>query len=376
MKVLIDDNIPYIREAAARLFDKVSYAGGALFRQSGEIDDADALIIRTRTKCNRSLLEGTRVKFIATATIGYDHIDTAYLAEAGIGWTNCPGCNAASVAQYVRNALYLVCQKRGIRPSALTVGIVGWGHVGKQVDKALTEAGFRTLLNDPPLQEAGVSPSFAGQKLQEADGSPAHHDLPQSSGDKRKRTFVSLSTLARECDVITFHTPLTTVGAHPTFHLADAAFFNSLERQPVIINAARGGVVDEHTLLISHARGQVSDMIIDTWEGEPHINHNLLERAFIATPHVAGYSADGKSNATRMALRAVCRHFDIPISDESEFLRLTAAPPLPPEMHPTGDIVADNLLLYNPLDDTARLKSRPTDFEHLRGAYPLRREMF
>lgn len=348
MKVLIDDKIPYIREAAARLFGTVSYAAGADFRNSSALQDADALIIRTRTKCNQSLLEGTHVSYIATATIGYDHIDTTYLHQANIQWTNCPGCNASSVGQYVRNALYLICQKRGIRPSALTVGIVGWGHVGKQVDKALQAAGFRTLLNDPPLEEANM----------------------------RAPAFVSLATLARECDVITFHTPLTVDGLHPTHHLANEQFFQSLKRRPVIINAARGGVVDEHALLMAHGHGIVSDMIIDTWEGEPSINPDLLEQAYIATPHVAGYSADGKSNATRMALRAVCRHFNIPITDENEFLRLTAAPPLPPDIRPTGDVVADRLLLYNPLHDSARLKADPSAFELLRGNYPLRRENF
>ena len=346
MKVVIDDKIPYIREAAARLFDDVRYVGGSSFKQSGEIETADALIIRTRTQCNAALLEGTSVKYIATATIGYDHIDAVYLASKGIEWTNCPGCNAASVGQYVRNALYLVCQRREIQPDALAVGIVGWGHVGRQVEHALAEAGFRTILNDPPLQEAGNT----------------------------ERPFASLDTLAQDCDVITFHTPLTTDGAHPTYHLADAAFFEKLQRKPVIINAARGGVVDEQALLTASERGLVSDMIIDTWEGEPHINPVLLNKAFVATPHVAGYSADGKSNATRMALRAVCRHFNIPIWDESEFLQLTAAPPLPPDIRPSGDIVADSLLLYNPLRDSERLKARPADFELQRGDYPLRRE--
>lgn len=357
MKVLIDDKIPYIREAASRLFGTVSYAAGAGFRHSGELQDADALIIRTRTKCNQSLLDGTRVSFIATATIGYDHINTTYLRKAGIQWTNCPGCNASSVGQYVRNALYLVCQKRGIRPPALTVGIVGWGHVGRQVDKALQAAGFRTLLNDPPLEEAYQS------------NRPDLYNQPNYA-------FVSLNDLARECDVITFHTPLTMDDPYPTHHLANDRFFQSLRRRPVIINAARGGVVDEHALLMAHARGLVSDMIIDTWEGEPTINPNLLEQAYIATPHVAGYSADGKSNATRMALTAVCRHFDIPITDENEFLRLTAAPPLPQDLRPTGDVVADNLCLYNPLHDSARLKADPSAFELLRGNYPLRRESF
>lgn len=348
MKVLIDDKIPYIREAAKRLFGRADYAEGGRFRESGLLADADAIIIRTRTRCDEALLRGTQVSFIATATIGYDHLDTDYLERAGISWTNCPGCNAASVGQYIRNALYRVCLTRGLRPQDLCVGIVGWGHVGKQVEKALMEAGFRTLLNDPPLQAAGEG----------------------------RRRFISLEEMAGVCNVITFHTPLTKSGAHPTFHLADAAFFHSLRNKPVIINAARGGVVDEKALLEASATGRVNEMIIDTWEGEPDINRELLEKAFIATPHVAGYSADGKSNATRMALRAVCAHFGIAITEEREFLRLTAPPPLPADIRPTGDALTDSLALYDPLSDSARLKACLEGFEYQRGHYPLRRENF
>ena len=339
MKVVIDDHIPYIREAAEWLFDEVTYLPGIAFKDSREVMDADTLIIRTRTRCNEALLGNSNVRFVATATIGHDHIDAAFMQRAQIAWANCPGCNASSVAQYVRNAiLCLGCRGK--------VGIVGYGHVGKAVRQALEAIGCEVMLNDPPLELS----------------------TPHSS------LLTPLSSLAEQCDIITFHTPLTKAGNFPTFHLADESFFCSVKRKPVIINTARGGVVDEHAMLHAYDKGLISDMIIDTWEGEPHINAELLQRAFIATPHIAGYSADGKSNAARMALRAVCRHFGIDISDEQRFLALTAPPPLPQHIQSTGDPIKDALALYSPLDDSARLKAAPADFEALRNNYPLRRE--
>lgn len=348
MKVVVDDKIPYIKAAASRLFDEVVYLPGTEFRNSREVCDADALIVRTRTHCDRELLGGTSVRFIATATIGFDHINTSDLERLGIRWANCPGCNASSVGQYVRNSLALVSNAEGRRMKDYVVGIVGYGHVGHEVYKALRQAGCSILLNDPPLQEVG-----------EADVA-----------------LVELSDIAKECDVVTFHTPLQTDGNHPTFHLADSDFFAQLARKPVIINAARGGVVDEQAMIKAFGCGMIDKMVVDTWEDEPNINHELLKKAAIATPHIAGYSADGKSNATRMALRAVCDFFGIAIDDESEFLRLTAPPTLPPDCIPTGDVMKDWLALYNPLDDSERLKKHPEQFEWLRGNYPLRREGF
>lgn len=332
MKVVIDEHIPYIREAAERLFDEVVYLRGADISRN-DIRDADALIVRTRTRCNRQLLNGTRVGFIATATIGYDHLDTSYLAEAGIGWANCPGCNAGSVAQYVRNVLLLLA------PGA-TVGLIGVGHVGKAVAGALRQAGFRVLLNDPPRE--------------------------QSEGIRLN----TLRELQDECEVISIHTPLTHAGPFATHYLIDRVFLCGCKHKPVIINTARGGVVCEADLLTALSSEQVSAAVVDTWEGEPHINPELLERAAIATPHIAGYSADGKANASRMALEAVCCHFGI----TSEFT--ISPPPLPVHIKPTGNKLQDALLLYDPRRDSERLKAAPEQFEQLRNSYPLRREMF
>ena len=323
MKVIIDHKIPYIKEAIEKIADDVVYLPGNAFTKE-DVKDADALIVRTRTKCNRELLEGSQVKFIATATIGYDHIDTEYCREAGITWTNCPGCNAGSVEQYVHSVLLLLGEKKGLDLKNATIGVVGVGHVGSRVARMAEELGMKVLLNDPPRAEHGES------------------------------GFVDLATIARECDVITFHTPLNREGIYRTYHLVDEDFLFSLERTPFVINSSRGEVVDTASLLVALAAGKVKAAVVDTWEYEPRISRELMEVAFLATPHIAGYSADGKANATRMSLEALCRFFGI----EANFCIL------PPE-GPKG---------YDPTQDSEWLKASPEKFEWFRGNYPLRRE--
>ena len=323
MKVVIDHKIPYIREAVGSIADEVIYLPGDAFTKEA-VKDADALIVRTRTRCNRELLEGSRVKFIATATIGYDHIDVEYCREAGITWTNCPGCNAGSVEQYVREVLLLLERKKGLDLKRSTLGVVGVGHVGSRVARMAESLGMRVLLNDPPR------------------------------ADKGETGFVDLDTIADECDVITFHTPLNREGIYRTFHLADEDFLFNLKRTPFVINSSRGEVVDTASLLAALAAGRVKEAAIDTWEYEPHISKELMSVAFLATPHIAGYSADGKANATRMSLEALCRFFGI----EAEFSIL------PPE-GPND---------YDPTRDSDWLKASPEKFEWFRGNYPIRRE--
>ncbi|WP_303012282.1 4-phosphoerythronate dehydrogenase PdxB [uncultured Bacteroides sp.] len=338
MKIVIDNKIPYIKEAADKIADETVYVSGKDFTPE-LVRDADALIIRTRTRCNRELLEGSRVKFIATATIGFDHIDTAYCEKAGIEWTNAPGCNSSSVAQYVQSSLLVWKSVRNRRLDGLTIGIVGAGNVGSKVAKVVGNFGMRILLNDLPREEK--------------EGS---------------QTFTSLQKLAEECDVITFHVPLYKEGRYKTFHLADETFFRSLKRKPVIINTSRGEVIDTCALLDALNDGSVTDAIIDVWEHEPDINRELLAKAFISTPHIAGYSADGKVNATRMSLDAVCRFFQIKGDYE-----INAPAPASPVIHAKNYEEA-LLRIYNPAEDSNRLKQQPGLFESLRGNYPLRRE--
>lgn len=369
MKLVVDSKIPFMKGFAESL-GEVTYLPGAEIT-AHDVRDADALIVRTRTRCDRKLLEGSRVRFIATATIGYDHIDTHYLAEAGIGWTNCPGCNAKSVAQYIESALLLLkahgCWNAGgaLLPAGarleksmstetnrevfgkLTLGIVGAGHVGTQVLHAAVRLGFgEVLLCDPPRSE-------------------------REGQDK----FVTLAEIARRCDVITFHTPLTySPEPHATFHLASADFFDGLCRKPVLINSGRGEVVDTQALKQALGNGKLKTAIIDTWENEPDIDRELLGQVFLGTPHIAGYSADGKANGTRMSLQAVARHFGLDDSLYNEVSAPEIADDFVYYPEGSGHLFAEELRLYDPTLDWACLKKLPENFEKWRSDYPLRRE--
>lgn len=368
LKLIIDSKIPFMKGFAEQL-GEVRYIPGAEI-SADDVKDADALIVRTRTRCNRELLEGSKVKFIATATIGFDHIDTEYLKEAGISWTNCPGCNAPSVAQYMQSALLLLAahgcwdEKRNFTPitaplskenldrsvfGRLTLGIVGVGCVGTQVQRMAERLGFRKImLCDPPRAER------EGQ-----------------SG------FSTLDELAAQCDVITFHTPLTLAPqAHPTYHLASAGFFNKLRPETVVFNSGRGEVFDTAALKEALKNNRLKTAVIDTWENEPRIDLELLQTVFLGTPHIAGYSADGKANGTRMSLKAVARFFGV---DDAVFNQVSA-PALADGFayYPEGTAhtVAEELKLYDPTRDSLALKANPELFEKLRGDYPLRRESF
>lgn len=325
MKVIVDDKIPYIRGQIEQLADEVTYlTGSAISRE--DVRDADVLIIRTRTRCDHTLLEGSKVKLIVTATIGYDHIDTDYCEANGIRWTNCPGCNANSVCRYVHHAL----ETTGRLNPMMTVGVVGVGHVGTLVAADLEQCGMKVLLCDPPRDDA--------------------HD------DVEGHPFVALSTIQQEADIITFHTPLTNEGPYATYHMADEHFFRQLPHRPLIINASRGGVVDNVALLQALRDGRVADAVIDTWEGEPNPNRELLEQVVIGTPHVAGYSADGKANATRMSLEAVAQFMGKGFTPQ---IILPDAP---------------KLTVETLKDDSEKLKRNPEKFEEMRGNYPVRRE--
>ena len=330
MKIIVDDKIPYIREKLALLTSDVVYLRGAEIT-ADDVKDADALIVRTRTHCNEELLAGSKVQFIATATIGFDHIDTEYLRRAGIAWTNCPGCNSGSVAQYVECALLQMKQYLGLNLHELTLGIVGCGHVGTKVRTVAERLDMHVLVCDPLLNEP---------------------------------SFVSLDVIERECDVITFHVPLSREGEYATFHMADEGFFHRLPRVPYIINTSRGEVVDNMALLSALQEGRVRDAVIDVWEGEPALDDALLQRVFIGTPHIAGYSADGKVNADNMVIDALCQHFHL------SHPGIIVPPELPIDFQDTGS----PLDYYNPLEDSRQLKDSPQKFEILRNNYPLRRE--
>lgn len=332
MKIVIDDKIPFIREAIAQMSVDAIYIKGADI-SADDVKDADAMIIRTRTHCDESLLRDSKVKFIATATIGFDHIDTEYLKSKGIAWTNCPGCNASSVRQYMESTLLLLERDFSLDIHNSTIGIVGCGHVGSLIKGLAEKMGMKVLVNDPLINN------------------------PE---------YVSLEEIEQRANIITFHVPMVRSGKYPTFHLADKQFFYRLERTPYIINTSRGGVVDNQALKAALNEGKVRQAIIDTWENEPKIDIELLNKVYIGTPHIAGYSADGKANADNMAIEALCKFFGI-----SQPYKIYP-PRLPYDFRYSGS----PLELYNPLKDSEKLKNDPKSFEYLRGNYPLRRESY
>ena len=285
---------------------------------SDSIRHADALFVRTRTKINKELLHGSNVRFVATATIGFDHIDQDYCREAGIHWVSCPGCNAQAVCDYVEEAITSIKSDK----SELTVGVIGYGHVGKLVARMAEKRGYTVLLSDPPL---GIG--------------------------------LSLEQLAPQCDVLTFHTPLTREGEYPTYHLCDANILRRCKPGTLIINAARGGVIDEQALLsqLSTLNSQLSTAI-DCWDGEPKLNQELLKKVNLASFHIAGYSIQGKMNASEMCLRAFCEFFSLPILSINK-----KAVPL------QGDSEKGWLLRI-----TEQLKANPEQFEQFRKQYKLR----
>lgn len=327
MKILIERNIPFA-EGLFEPYAEVTYLNADEFTPQS-VKDADALMVRTRTRCDRNLLEGNRVRFIATATIGTDHIDLPWCASAGITVANAPGCNAPAVAQYV---LASISHLTGYNPAGLTLGIVGVGHVGSIVERWARQAGMHVLLNDPPRQSTEGGAGWS-----------------------------TLYEIASEADIITFHTPYDST----THHMVDDAFIGRLEKCPVIINAARGGIVDTSALVRALLKGAVKDTVIDCWENEPKISQALLDHTLIATPHIAGYSYEGKVRATRMAVDAIGSHFGLPHIDMPQ--QVPAGAPAHMDIH----TIATS---YDPMADTAALKSNPDAFEHLRNHYHLRHE--
>ncbi len=331
IRLIIERNIPYV----AGLLDDyatVRYLAPEEITPKA-VRDTDGLMIRTRTRCNAELLAKSDVKLIATATIGTDHIDLDYCRDHSITVVNAPGCNAPAVAQYVFATLLNIIN----RPlQSYTLGIVGVGHVGSIVERWAKALDMKVLRCDPPRQDA-------------------------EGGDD----WVDLDTIAREADIITFHTPLTHDGDYPTYHIANEAFFASLRRAPIIINSARGEIVDTPALIAARDTGKVGAMIIDCWEHEPDIDRELLCRANIATPHIAGYSQEGKIRASQVALDALTTFFMTP--------RVTVDQPMPPA--PAQSVNIRGILsTYDPMPEVIKLKEHPEDFEKIRNTYPLRHE--
>ena len=316
-QVIIDKGIPFLEGVFPPEIEVLHLSPEDITPES--VRYADALFVRTRTQINKELLHESNVRFVATATIGFDHIDQDYCREAGIHWVSCPGCNAQAVCDYVEEAI-ASSPHCLIASSPLTIGIIGYGHVGKLVAQMTERKGYKVLLSDPPL---GIG-------------------LP-------------LEQLAPLCDVLTFHTPLTREGEYPTYHLCDANILRLCKPGTLIINAARGGVVDEQALIPFLSPHRLI-ACIDCWKGEPNLNRDLLQKVDLASFHIAGYSIQGKMNASEMCLRAFCEFFSLPILSINK-----KVVPL------QGDSEPGWLKRIS-----AQLKAAPEHFEQLRKNYPLR----
>ena len=347
MKFIIDDKIPYIK-GALEPFGEVVYLSGP--KTTPEmVKDADGLITRTRTICNETLLSGSTVKFIATATIGYDHIDTDFCAHAGILWTNAPGCNSKSVEQYIASTLFVLAQTKGFQLHGKTIGVVGVGQVGSKVAHVCELFGMKVLLNDPPRARAEGTDQFS-----------------------------SLEEIMQKADIITLHVPLNMQGEDATFHLANSHFFDALKRKPIVINSCRGEVLDTLSAKEALKNGQLSGLVIDCWENEPGIDLELLKLADLATPHIAGYSRDGKANGTSMSIQAISRFFNLGIDNwKAQQIELPEKTLIELDgLNLSEEEILSKAILatYDIRNDDTALRASPGAFEKLRGDYPIRRE--
>ena len=348
MKVVCDSAIPFLKGALEPYCQVVYVHGSEICREM--VMDADALVIRTRTRCNATLLEGTKVRFIATATIGYDHIDTQWCESNGIRWTNAPGCNSWSVQQYIGSLLVTLSRTLGFSFRERTLGVVGAGNVGSKVARLAALLGFRVLLCDPPRARR------------------------EGSGQ-----FVSLDEIISRSDIITLHVPLIRDGEDATFHLFDDSRLASMNRNQILINSSRGEVVDGAALKNALAQKKILAASLDVWENEPQIDTQLLSLLFTGTPHIAGYSVDGKATGTTMSVQALGKFFDLPCRDWEVTKVPQSVQPSEFSIDTTGktpqEVLADAILhTYDIRTDDAALRANTASFEKQRSNYPVRRE--
>jgi len=349
MKIVCDNKIPFLKGVFEPYAEVLYLPGKETGREA--VRDADALITRTRTICNEGLLKGSSVRVIATATIGFDHIDTAWCEGNGIVWKNAPGCNSWSVKQYLSSVLCTLAERHSLNLEKMTLGVVGVGNVGSKVAEAASLLGMRVLLNDPPRERK-----------------------------EGKGVFVGLDEIISESDIITLHVPLSRSGEDATFHLFDKERIARLKKNQFLINSSRGPVVDNAALKQALKKQRIAGAVLDVWEGEPELDRELISLLDIATPHIAGYSADGKANGTTASVRTVAACLGI------EPLLSWAPSELPAprqELHfkintagkTRREVLSEAVKhTYDVLEDDRSLRASPELFEKLRGDYPVRRE--
>jgi len=360
IKVVVDDDIPFIKGVLEPYATVFYYRGNRIGSQ--EIKDADALIIRTRTKCDALLLNGSKVKFIASATIGSDHVDQDYCAENGISFTNAAGCNAWAVVQYVLTAIFTISANKGINLSDKKIGIIGAGNVGERLASTCESLGFKVFRCDPPVK-----------KMLEENLNP--FDKGRFSVDRsmlRPEDFYSMDEVIEKSDIITVHLPLIS----STREILNNKVFSKIKPDTVFINSSRGEVLTEQALIDS--RSKLAAILLDVWSNEPNINLKLLELADIATPHIAGYSLEGKINATVIAVNKFAGFFgikelsgfniDYPVQDEQSFN-------IDFDKASQKDFYMFLQKYFPIMEEDKKLRANPMEFESVRSRYLYRREI-
>jgi len=354
MRIVADENIPLLDAFFAHFGEIRRLPGRSIDRDA--VADADILLVRSVTPVTRQLLEGTPVRFVGTCTIGTDHLDLEYFQEAGIQWSSAPGCNARGVVDYVLGSLLTLAEIEGVDLAQRTFGVVGAGQVGGRLVKVLQGLGWNVLVCDPPRQAA--------------EGG----------------YFVSLDEIIERCDAISLHTPLDKNGEQRTWHLFDEARLQRLRQGAWLINASRGAVVDNNALRETLLDREDLQAVLDVWEGEPQVDVELADLCVIATPHIAGYSLDGRQRGTAQIYQALCRHLDQP-----QQIQLSDLLPKPWLAQVSLDATTDpawalNVLcrgIYDPRRDDADFRrslvgdtaSQRLAFDALRKHYPPRREI-
>lgn len=341
-KIIIDENIPYLKGVLEPWF-AVKYMPGNRI-DSNDVRDASALIIRTRTRCDEALLKDSRVDFIGTATIGFDHIDLEYCRTNGITYATAAGCNARGVMQYIASALVHLSRQQGWVPEKKTLGVVGVGHVGSLVVQLGRAARFRVVCCDPP-------------KMRENPG----------------LDYLSLDELLAQADIVTFHVPLNRDGEDKTLGMANRETLQHMKPGALLINTSRGEVVDGDALKGALQEKKFSGAVLDVWNDEPRIDPELLKLVTYATPHIAGYSVQGKANGTAMIVRELARHYGLPLTEwypENTPWQVTDRPISWPMLCETIDSYFDIET------DDRQLRKHPDRFESLRDNYHFRTEYF
>ena len=354
MRIVADENIPLLDEFFAGFGEIRRLPGRSI--DAAAVADADLLLVRSVTQVDRALLDGSAVKFVGTCTIGTDHLDLDYFQQAGITWASAPGCNARGVVDYVLGSLLVLAEQQGVDLATRTYGVVGAGQVGSRLLKVLRGLGWRVLVCDPPRQAL-------------------------EGGD-----FVSLQQVLAECDVISLHTPLERLGEHPTYHLFDHARLAALKPGSWLINASRGAVVDNQALRELLPQRSDLQVVLDVWEGEPQADVELAALCRIATPHIAGYSLDGKLRGTAQIYQALCQHLGVAPSVELQQLMPAAwlsELTIDASADPAWALASICRAVYDPRRDDADFRRslqgdaamRRAAFDGLRKHYPMRREI-